>query len=352
VALNLWCTVAWTAAATVVLARFLAVLGLGGIDALLGALAYAFGTLVFPYDASIWGHTTAAACLLSALCLAAWPGGPRCPWLAGALGGLAVLVEYTAAFGLAAAGWVFLTRTHGWRRLVRFLAGAAPPLLALLGVHKLAFGGFFTTAVQLSNPALLDGSRELGLFGRIDPAAVWGMLFSAWRGLFVYSPILLFAFVGAWQHWKRGERVLGAACLTAFVACVLLASTLNPWWGGGSRGTRYLIVALPMLAVLAPRLSALPRRLRTLHAAALALSVSNMLVLATLGVLGDEAGRRPLYGVLYRAALSGETFDHVNVGMLLGLDPRGGLALFLLLFGPWTVLLLRRASPPRLRPGA
>src|SRR5512145_392488 len=54
--LNLWCSVAWTAAATVVLFLFLAASGFARHEALLGALAWAFGTLMFPYDTSLWGH--------------------------------------------------------------------------------------------------------------------------------------------------------------------------------------------------------------------------------------------------------------------------------------------------------
>jgi hypothetical protein len=353
--LNLWCSVAWTAAGSAALYLSLAAFGLTRADALLGALAYAVGTLVFPYDTSLWGHTTAAACLLSALCLASRPGDSRHPWLTGSLGGLAVLIEYAAVFGLAAVGCAFLSRAQGWRRRVQFLAGAAIPLLALLIHQKLAFGGYLTTAVELSNPALLDGSRAFGVFGGIDWAAVRGLLFSTWRGLFVYSPILLFAFVGAWQQWRRGRRMLVTASLGSFLACVLFVATLSIWWGGWSSGPRYLIVAIPMLALLAPRVAALPRWARAVHCAALALSASNMFALTAVGVMADEAERNPLYGLAYRALLSGENLDNVNLGMLLGFGPRWSLAAFLLVFGTWTLLLLRsaRAAPdPSLRVGA
>lgn len=354
IVLNLWCSVAWTAAGSAVLYLCLSALGLTRTDALLGALAWAFGTLVFPYDASIWGHTTAAACLLSALCLASWPGDARRPWLAGSLGGLAVLIEYAAVFGLAAVGCVFLSRAEGWRRRGRFLAGAALPLLALLVHQKLAFGGYLTTAVEGSNPALLDEARAFGVFGDVDWAAVRALLFSVWRGLFVYSPILLFAFLGAWQQWRSGRRVLVAASLGGFLACVLFVSTMGIWWGGWSSGPRYLIVGIPMLALLAPRVAALPRWARAVHWAALALSASNMLALAAVGLMADEAERNPLYGEAYRALLSGEILDNVNLGMLLGFGPRGGLAAFLLVFGTWTLLLLRsaRSASPPLRVGA
>jgi len=123
--LNLWCAVAWTSAATVVLFLFLTAGGFTRGEALLGALAHAFGTLIFPYDTSLWGHPTAAACLLAALCLAWWPGGVRQSGLAGALGGFAVLCDYLAVFGLTAASLALLVRRTSWRQRLTFGAAHA-----------------------------------------------------------------------------------------------------------------------------------------------------------------------------------------------------------------------------------
>jgi hypothetical protein len=347
IALNLWCSVLWTAAATVVLFRFLSALGLEAADAMLGAFAYAFGTLVFPYDTSIWGHTTAAACLLVALCLAGWPGGARLPWLAGLLGGMAVLIEYVSVFPLAAVGLALLSPRCSWRQRFAFGAGAALPLLVLLLYHHAVFGGYLVTASSQSNPVFLDQTRVFGLLGGIEPAALWGLLFSRWRGLFLYSPVLLFAFVGGWHAWRRGQRMLVAACCVGFSSCVLFVSSSSGWWGGWANGPRYLVVVLPLLAILAPRVSPLAPWPRRLYICVLALSVFNMLALTAVEVMGDEADHNPLYGSTYRLLLSGDypqQPETVNLGMLLGLEPRWDLAPFLLVFGLWAALLLRRLS--------
>jgi hypothetical protein len=347
IALNLWCSVFWTAAATVVLFRFLSALGLGSSDATLGALAYAFGTLIFPYDTSIWGHTTAAACLLVALCLASWPGGARLPWLAGLLGGSAVLIEYVAVFPLAAVGLVLLSSRASWRQRIAFGAGAALPLLVLLLYHEAVFGDYLVTASSRSNPVFLERAKAFGLLGPIDPAGVFGLLLSRWRGLFLYSPVLLFAFAGGWQAWREGQRMRVVACAAGFAACVLFVSSIGPWWGGWANGPRYLIVVLPLLAIFAPRTGAWPPWTRRLYHFALALSVFNMLALTAVEVMGDEADHNPLYGATYRMLFSGdypqqpETF---NLGMLLGLEPRWDLVPFLLVFGLWAAALLRGLS--------
>lgn len=344
VLLNLACSVAWTAAATVALWLFLAAGGSKRFEALLAALAFAFGSLVFPYDTSLWGHATAAACLLIALCLAWWPGGVRWPALAGALGGLAVLVEYLALLPLAAVGAALLSRGVCWRARARFGLAAVLPLLALLLYQHAVFDDLLATATSQGNPGFREPGRAFGVLGPVAGDALWGLLFSAWRGLFLYCPVLLFAAVGCVQQWRSGRRGLVLASLAAFAASVLFVASFNAWPGGMASGPRYLIVAIPLLAVLSPRPGLLAPRLRGLHAGALALSACNMLALAAVDLMIDEADRNPLYGFAWRRIAAGDyphLVDATNLGQWLGLLPPFDLLAFLLLFGGWAVSLLR-----------
>ena len=347
--LNLLCSVAITAAAGAVLYGFLVAGGLGHAAALLGVLAHAFGTLVFPYDTSLWGHATGASCLLAALCLAHWPGGTRAPLLAGVLGGLAVLVEYHALFGLAAVGSALLTPGSSRRQRFAFAAGAAGPLLLLAVYQKLAFGGFLTTAISQGNPIFRDPVRVFGVLGEIDPGAVSGLLFSSYRGLFLFCPVLLFAALGGWQCWHSGRRMLVATCLAAFAASVAFVASFNEWPGGSANGPRYLIVAIPLLSILSPATRGLAAWARGLYYGALTLSCFNMLAVTAVEVMVDEAERNPLYGLAYRELLSGaypHNGDTLNLGRLLGLTPPFDVLLFLLVFGGWAFLLLRVAAAP------
>jgi hypothetical protein len=342
--LNLCCSVAWTAAATVVLFLFLSASGFARSEALLGALAHAFGTLVFPYDTSLWGHPTAAACLLAALCLAWWPGGVRWPWLTGLLGGFAVLVDYLAVFALVPVGLALLSHRASWRQRGAFAAGAALTLLALLVYQRAIFGGFLTTASSQSNPVFLDPDRTFGLIGGFDAGALFGLLLSRWRGLFLYCPVLLFSGLGAWQRWRAGQKTLVAACAASFAAQLLFVASVSYWWGGMASGPRYLITALPLFAILAPRASSLARWARLLYGGALALSVCNMLTLSAAELMIAEDERNPLYGLAYRLLATGDyphLIDATNLGQWLGLLPPWDLVAFLLLFGGWTIGLLR-----------
>lgn len=342
--LNLGCGVAWTAAATALLFLFLAASGFARSEALLGALAWAFGTLMFPYDTSLWGHPTAAACLLAALCLAWWPGGTRWPWLAGLLGGFACLVDYLAVFALVAVSVALLPRDARWRQRIGFATGAALPLLALLVYQRVVFGGFLTTASSQSNPVFLEQTRAFGLLGGLDAGALFGLLFSPWRGLFLYCPVLLFSGLGAWQRWRAGQRTLVAACVGSFGALLLFVASVSYWWGGMASGPRYLITALPLFAILAPRTAALAAWARWLHVAALVVSAGNMLTLSAVELMIAEDERNPLYGLAYRWLATGNypyLIDATNLGQWLGLLPPWDLVAFLVLFGGWTIGLWR-----------
>jgi hypothetical protein len=342
--LNLGGSVAWSAAATALFFAFLAASGFARSEALLGALAWAFGTLVFPYDTSLWGHATASACVLLALCLVWWPGGVRRPALAGALAGLAVLVEYLALLPVLAIGAGWLAQPLRLRGRIAFALGALVPLLVLLLYQYAAFEDLFATATSQGNPDFREPGRTFGVLGAVSSAALFGLLFSSWRGLFLYCPVLLFACAGAWQAWRAGRRALVAACLAAFAASVLFVASFNAWPGGMASGPRYLIVAIPLLAVLAPRANALGRGVRALYGAALAVSACNMLALAAVELMIDEADRNPLYGFAYRKLLSGEypaLPDATNLGQQLGLAPPFDLAAFGLVVGLWLSSLWR-----------
>jgi hypothetical protein len=78
-----------------------------------------------------------------------------------------------------------------------------------------------------------------------------GLLVSPSRGLFVFSPFLLFAIAGAAIAIRRPERWPIAPYLAAgSLLLVLLYSKWSIWWAGHTFGYRFLIEALPGAMVL------------------------------------------------------------------------------------------------------
>ena len=95
------------------------------------------------------------------------------------------------------------------------------------------------------------GSDERFFFGR--PAIIKG-LFSFRKGLFIYTPLLVFAFAGLIILWKK--RSAYALAITVFVPLnIYIIFSWWCWWYGGGFGQRafidsYALMAIPAAALL------------------------------------------------------------------------------------------------------
>jgi hypothetical protein len=97
------------------------------------------------------------------------------------------------------------------------------------------YNPFFWTSYSFANSSI---STRLG-----------AMLFSPSRGLFVFTPVVLFAFGGLFNATLRRNRFYLAAT-GWFLLQVVLAATQRNWWGGWCFGPRLLTDSLPPLAVM------------------------------------------------------------------------------------------------------
>jgi hypothetical protein len=206
--------------------------------ALLLTLAYAFGTTTWVISSqALWQHGMAELLVIGLLLLLTGPcttpralaAGLLCGLIAGNRPPDVILAAALGAYGLFWAG----------RSRAALLAAAAllPMGLVLLynlGVaHNLAGGYGRVGKATFFQHDLLSG---LG-----------GLLFSPTRGLFVFSPFLLFL-VLAWRHLPRdrGERGLTLAMSAGVVLQVLLYAKID-WRAGISWGPRYMTDLLPLL---------------------------------------------------------------------------------------------------------
>ena len=134
--------------------------------------------------------------------------------------------------------YVLQTRPHG----VHVFSAAPIVIATTLFAHNLywydtPFGGYAATSVggTMETPSL----TSLG-----------GLLVSPSRGLFVFSPVLLFAMPGARRSMRDRGDPLGAYCLAAIASLVALYSAWRYWHGHHAWGYRHLIDTLPFFAVL------------------------------------------------------------------------------------------------------
>ena len=206
------------------------------------ALIVAFGTYIFAYSTVYFAHVPTALFLLLAFL-----NLDTRPWLAGACAGIAGTCFYLCIpVAVVMATFAFVrSRANALRFVV-----AGIPFGAALGVyHKAAFGSPWRTAVEGSGLFVQKGAL-LGVLLRPSGAALWGITFSKWRGLFYISPVLLFAFVGAAIMIRR-RAMLRELLLIAITATLLVLGNIsfNGWHGGSAIGPRYILPIVPLLAI-------------------------------------------------------------------------------------------------------
>ncbi len=339
-----------SAAAAVAVASLAGFLGVPAAWQAVLALAYAFGTLALPYATLLYGHQPAAALLVGAFALLA---GSRRTWpLAGLLLGAAVAVEYPALLVVGVLLLYALWRERRPGPLLGLAGGLLVPLVLLAAYHTAAFGSPWALPYAFSTQTHRHAGFFMGL-GAPRPAALWGILFSPYRGLFYSAPWLLLAVPGAWLLIRRREtRAEGLVCASVALLLLWLNASLVDWEGGSALGPRYLVPALPFLALSVA--GVLPRlRLGSFAGMAIVatMAVSMAFMLAGTSVQPEVSKEiaRPWSEVVWphfaegRLAVNRASFDDYlpgkdrrawNLGMRAGLPGRASL---LPLLGLWAV---------------
>lgn len=233
-------------------------------------LAWALGTMHYPYALTFTGHILAAAtaggCYLGVAALTRAPVGST-QWRnlalgVGALGGFTPFAEYPAALVALPAliGAFIVTPGPARGRLFLYLAlGGGVPFGLGLWSHDALWGSPFATGYGfLENPGYVE-VHEKGFFGVTapKPEALFGTLFSAGTGLFFFSPYLAVGLLPMLARVVRGRRgsappdgygrSLAIIALVGLVLELLFISGHRGWRGGWTLGPRYIIPVVVLL---------------------------------------------------------------------------------------------------------
>jgi hypothetical protein len=132
-------------------------------------------------------------------------------------------------------------------------------------------------------------SHAVYAYFHFSPTHLAGLLVAPSRGVFVYSPVLLFAIPGLLHSLRAGQAPAARLISVAGILTFLLYGFIATWWGGRVFGPRYMTDLLPFFAfwlVSTP----LPRRGRPFLAAAFALALSWSVGVQQLGALAYPCG--------------------------------------------------------------
>lgn len=199
-----------------------------------------FGSFLFVYSGSFYNHLPGALfALLAARAmqrdLFAWVGF----WSGCAVLCESVLLAFPLLWGLQ------LLLQQRWRSIPWLVLGLIPAGIATL-LHNHAVTGHalvFPNAFAANYQAMHSSYG----FGTWQPQAWLHLLFTDYRGMFFYMPVLL---LGLWSLPKRMLRAewLKDPFVLPSLLIVLAFCTHATWWAGWTYGPRYLMAPALLLA--------------------------------------------------------------------------------------------------------
>lgn len=249
------------------------------------AITLGLATILAIFAAEYFSHAISAALGFAAFALLfrERAGPPRTGLVAaaGIVAGLAVSFEYQVGLvGAILLAYAIARPAARLRRAAAYAAGAVAGGLPALAFNLWALGSPFELAYGSAVSELgRTGHQELGLnsdgfFGitlpRLDAAVD---LLLANRGLLVLTPVIVAALAGTVIMRRRGHRA--EANVIVAIAVAYFAYNAGYWqpFGGGTPGPRFLIPALPFVAI------GLAFAYRRLPALTLALAVPSALLM-------------------------------------------------------------------------
>jgi hypothetical protein len=157
-----------------------------------------------------------------------------------------------------------------------------------------------------------------------QPEAIWGLLFSTYRGMFFYAPaltIVAFAYL-----LTKGPRIFREAFSTPLgilsLCYLLLISSYFMWWGGWAYGPRHLIPVVMLLFYEGiPALARTGRFRGWLYAASVAGIGMVWIAKSTALYIMPEQFSNPVFDIALPAFLNRQLRHDAIPSQMFGMDP-------------------------------
>ena len=211
------------------------------------AFLFGFGTCVWTIIAqTLYDHQAILLVAVAMWLLHDFPLPPGRAFAAAFAVGAAVVLRPTCVVLLLPLGLYVLMpgRLAGWRGYAAAFAGILAMPLAMVWANSVCFGAWYSTGYPPDE--WRDNWRTAWPVGAV------GLLVAPNSGLFVQSPFLLLALVGAWVAWSRHDSkgVGDVGLLRAYSLCIVaywaLMAKWHDWQGGQTFTSRMICEGYPL----------------------------------------------------------------------------------------------------------
>ncbi|MFC2052921.1 hypothetical protein ACFLV7_01305 [Chloroflexota bacterium] len=231
--------------------------------AVFAMVSFGLATQAWGWATALFGHAMSSACLFLGFTAIFYSSVLKhdrhkvalLGFAAGALLAWAIVAEYTAVFASAIIGVYGLlslrkcSHTAKFQFFTRASASFFIFILPLIIYNYIAFGSPFSVGYNYVQS--FEGMKE-GFLGITIPDfnTLVRLIFSPYRGLLWFSPILFLAPIAIYlllRNHKTKKIVIMIISLAAYY--LLVNSAYHYWYGGSSTGPRHLTPIIPFLCL-------------------------------------------------------------------------------------------------------
>jgi hypothetical protein len=215
-------------------------------DLILMAFVAYLSSFIFIFAGTFFAHVMAASLLL----IAYIHYQNSHYFLSGLFCGLGFLTEYTTLWILFSWLFIELIKHKSLKNVLRLGLGFLPAAIVILSYNYYFTGNAFTMLYLFVADNFDAATKSTYGLGLPKLQALYGLIFSANRGLLFYAPVLLygvFLFFTDKILWSSIKNKLLHPVLLPFLLTTLFISSHAAWDGGWSYGPRHLTAVTTLL---------------------------------------------------------------------------------------------------------
>jgi hypothetical protein len=230
------------------------------------SIIFGFSTLLFPYSTTLLGNTLSLLFLLLSIysLLSNNITEEKKYILGGLFCGLSLSTNYISLLSIfAIIIWLKISYGRGYFTfLISLLLGSLTLLINPITIPNLEkyinnilitykayeIKNIDNTSKVKNNEFFLDlFKQDINYIYAFN--SIIGYTISPYRGLFFYSPVLLFFFIGLLHSWKRNKLITILSISIFLVHLIFISLTYYFGYGGSTFGPRYLLNIIPFLLI-------------------------------------------------------------------------------------------------------